>query len=201
MDEHCTAEDSDSLIFMLDNDVRFFPARRYITARSGMVINLTENSYRFLMLLLKGETDKQSIINQVWYEQRGAVSDSSYYGQIYSLRKMLDQVGISSSVIKTLPRRGVKYMGKVEMMADDSNIAASSPSSHLSVEPLDNQSNRVAVISESMLKEPSAEKQSAPDPSWINSRHFHVLVTIVAIISVCWLATLLVAIFIFLQLP
>jgi len=197
MDEHCIEEDaevSDSLIFMLDNGVRFFPARRYITARSGTVINLTENSYRFLMLLLKGETDKQSIINQVWYEQRGAVSDSSYYGQIYSLRKMLDQVGISSSMIKTLPRRGVKYMGKVETIMDDSGIFSGvsddNPPDKLQAES----SNVITVASES-----SYMKSLSPETSWINSRHFHVLMTIIAVISVCWLSTLLVAVFIFLQ--
>lgn len=200
MDEHCieegaeAAEASDSLIFMLDNGVRFFPARRYITARSGTVINLTENSYRFLMLLLKGETDKQSIINQVWYEQRGAVSDSSYYGQIYSLRKMLDQVGISSSMIKTLPRRGVKYMGKVEAIVDDSGISSGVSDDNLPEKLQAEKSNVITVVSES-----SAMKTLPPETSWFNSKHFHILVTIIAVISVCWLSTLLVAVFIFLQ--
>lgn len=199
MDEHDTAEDSDSLIFMLDNGVRFFPARRYITARSGTVINLTENSYRFLMLLLKGETDKQSIINQVWYEQRGAVSDSSYYGQIYSLRKMLDQVGISSSMIKTLPRRGVKYMGKVEIMLDDSGVSSWHSEDDICEELPESKSDAIAILSEDILTIPSTMKSLPPESSWINSKNFNVLVSIVAVIAVCWLSTLLVAVFIFLH--
>ncbi|OMI72455.1 membrane protein [Escherichia coli N36410PS] len=37
-----------------------------------------------------------------------------YYGQIYMLRKALDIAGLSSSLIKTIPRKGVRYLGKVE---------------------------------------------------------------------------------------
>ncbi|MRT58048.1 transcriptional regulator [Enterobacteriaceae bacterium RIT693] len=198
MDVHCTADQSDSLIYILENGVRFFPSRRYITARSGVVINLTENSYRFLTLLLKGETDKQNIINQVWHEQRGAVSDSSYYGQIYLLRKTLDQVGISSAMIKTLPRRGVKYMGKVEMIPDMAELSPTPLNHNESSGMQENKPEAEPVIRELSTSVVSNINNKFSEFAWFNSRHFHLLVTIIAIIAVCWLSTLAVAVFIFL---
>lgn len=183
MDKHSNRSDGDSLVFVLDNGVKFFPERRYIIDNSGTVINLSENGYRFLTLLLKGETDKHDIINQVWHEQRGSVSDSSYYGQIYSLRKILEQVGISSSIIKTLPRRGVKYMGKIEIVQElPSDIPVICP-----------QPETLPVQNSNLHN----YDKNAVDGSWINSRRWNVMITILAIIAVCWLSTLAVAIFMF----
>ena len=198
MDERRAVEDGKPLFFMLDNDVRFFPLQRYITTSTGLAISLTENSHRFLMLLLKGETDKQSIINQVWYEQRGAVSDSSYYGQIYALRKVLEQVGISSSMIKTLPRRGVKYMGKVVMIADDSDDSASCIQPGQPDEPRDGKADDVTINKVKLTGLPVMENVP-PEGTWIKSRHFHLLVSVLAVIAVCWLSTLVVAFLIFMK--
>lgn len=195
MDVHHTAGDSNGWVFILDNGVRFFPGRRYITDRTGAVINLTENSYRFFTLLLKGETDKQSIISQVWCEQRGAVSDSSYYGQIHFLRKMLAEVGISGAVIKTLPRRGVKYMGKVDVMPEDSVTSSTSDSvnKNTQVQEIGGEGTNQLAISDDVLQENLSVKTTLPlQGDWINSRNFNVLITIVAILSVCWLSTLVV---------
>lgn len=198
MDENSDQNDNDSLIFILDNGVKFFPERRYIIDSSGYVINLSENSYRFLTLLLKGETDKQNIINQVWHEQRGSVSDSSYYGQIYSLRKTLDLVGISSSVIKTLPRRGVKYMGKIEIVQE-----VSSEESVLTPQPaelpvlVDNKKPIIASIHSDQNNTLYDADKNVAGGSWINSRHWNIMITILAVIAVCWLSTLAVAIFMF----
>lgn len=190
MNEYNHSNNSEPLIFILDNGVKFFPERRYIADSSGFIINLSENSYRFLTLLLKGETDKQNIINQVWHEQRGSVSDSSYYGQIYSLRKTLDLVGISSSAIKTLPRRGVKYMGKVEMVQDVNSVSCqyNDLPNNLVTEPM-------SVTSQHVTYDTGNKNIEL---GWINSRHWNILITVMAVISVCWLTTLSVAVFIFL---
>lgn len=124
----------DDSIFILGDGIRFEPEKRCLINDFGTVINLPENSYRFLLLLLEGETDKQNIINQVWHEQRGSVSDSSYYGQIYMLRKSFDQIGLSSSLIKTIPRKGVKYMGSV--LRENKSIPDLATESRINVMPL-----------------------------------------------------------------
>ncbi|WP_044181598.1 transcriptional regulator [Phytobacter massiliensis] len=197
MDENCYNYDSDSIIFILDNGVKFFPERRCISDDSGVVINLSENSYRFLTLLLKGETDKQNIINQVWHEQRGSVSDSSYYGQIYSLRKTLDLVGISSSVIKTLPRRGVKYMGKVEIVQDLSESTPPQPQPDELTEQPDNYPPPTYPVAVIPQETPQSVSHKTAVPAWMNSRHWNILITIMAVMAVCWLSTLAVAVFLF----
>ncbi|AKA38254.1 hypothetical protein NE897_10125 [Yersinia ruckeri] len=97
--------------FELENGVIFSPARRYLHGPDAPPVILTENNIRFLQLLLNGITDKESIINEVWKEQNGAISESSYYGQIYMLRKAFNQVGLNESLIHTIPRKGVRYIG------------------------------------------------------------------------------------------
>jgi DNA-binding winged-HTH domains len=198
MDEHSNRSDTESVVFILDNGVKFFPDRRYVMGSAGQIINLSENSYRFLTLLLKGETDKQNIINQVWHEQRGSVSDSSYYGQIYALRKSLDMAGISVSVIKTLPRRGVKYMGKVEIIQDITSVLPTI--SAQPEEPLTRPDNNPLSMESSHLAQNNTLYDTGKNLSGgsrVNSRHWNLMITILAIIAVCWLSTLVVAIFIF----
>jgi DNA-binding winged helix-turn-helix (wHTH) protein len=207
---------NDQMIFLLENGVHFLPEERRIINESGAVVELSENSYRFLLLILNGEMDKQNIIEHVWSEQRGLVSDSSYYGQIYILRKALGLVGLPGTLIKTIPRKGVKYTGAVKQQTakiqeveidvpDMEAIAALSqyagvaqdveremtPDS-LPVEP-------VSVVSLSAPHGSSTDKTSfiTTAPEWYHSRRWNQLITVLAVIAVCWLTTLAFAIFYF----
>ncbi|AJI95769.1 hypothetical protein BD65_1353 [Yersinia ruckeri] len=111
--------------FELENGVIFSPARRYLYRPDASPVILTENNIRFLQLLLNGITDKESIINQVWKEQNGAISESSYYGQIYMLRKAFNQIGLNESLIHTIPRKGVRYIGSVKplLITEESHVS------------------------------------------------------------------------------
>lgn len=171
------------MTFLLDNGVKFVPEKRFLISVSGNSVNLSENSYRFLILLLEGENDKQKIINQIWHEQRGVVSDSSYYGQIYTLRKSFELVGLSSSLIKTIPRRGVKYVGKVsrdneELLtahADDAYSESTPPPS--GAQPLD-----TFFVNE--ITQPDSQETRRSRRSW------DVFISTLAVLAVCWLTTL-----------
>ncbi|ACQ67389.1 putative transcriptional regulator [Candidatus Hamiltonella defensa 5AT (Acyrthosiphon pisum)] len=105
--------ETSEIAFKLEGSVLFPPSERCLYGADGSVAILTENNLRFLLLLLNGVTEKEEIINQVWKEQRGAVSESSYYGQLYMLRKAFLQVGLKESLIRTIPRKGVQYTGNV----------------------------------------------------------------------------------------
>lgn len=109
--------ETNEIVFKLEGTVLFSPAQRCLNGPDGSVVILTENNLRFLQLLLNGVTEKEQIINQVWKEQRGAVSESSYYGQLYMLRKAFLQVGLKESLIHTIPRKGVRYTGSVSKIA------------------------------------------------------------------------------------
>ncbi|UXD26617.1 hypothetical protein FORC065_3883 [Yersinia enterocolitica] len=108
--------ETNEIVFKLEGTVLFSPAQRCLNGPNGLVVMLTENNLRFLQLLLSGVTEKEQIINQVWKEQRGAVSESSYYGQLYMLRKAFIQVGLKESLIHTIPRKGVRYTGSVSQI-------------------------------------------------------------------------------------
>lgn len=171
------------MTFLLDNGVKFIPEKRFLISVSGNVVSLSENSYRFLLLLLEGENDKQKIINQIWREQRGVVSDSSYYGQIYTLRKSFELVGLSSSLIKTIPRRGVKYVGKVSRKED-----AQLEEEYNEVYPeIVSSSHSVLSFPLPLSKKPysAAERNRHP-----RTRRWDVFISVLAVIAVCWLTTL-----------
>ncbi|MFU9139073.1 winged helix-turn-helix domain-containing protein [Erwinia tasmaniensis] len=172
------------MIYLLDENIQFIPEKGLLVSESGKTVNLSENSYRFLKLLLEGESSKQTIINQIWHEQRGVVSDSSYYGQIHSLRKSFELVGLPGSLIKTIPRRGVKYIGKVSTSNYNSPV-------------------NLVTINDTETPVTSTLISSSQNLSFIdkNSKGIHSrrnldrLFSILAVIAVCWLATLTVVVF------
>lgn len=205
---------NDQMIFALGNGVRFLPQERQIINDSGAIVELSENSYRFLLLILTGEMDKQNIIEQVWSEQKGLVSDSSYYGQIYILRKALGLVGLSGTLIKTIPRKGVKYTGSVvqqPIVAEDMLAAAPSITDQQSsseqteseaASEIENQTSVVVVSSAVPVLPPGIIEANANQAveearEWYQSRRWNQLITVLAVIAVCWLSTLAFAVFYF----
>ncbi|MBA0210491.1 MULTISPECIES: transcriptional regulator [Pectobacterium] len=174
----------DDVIFTLDNGVRFMPGKRCVISESGIVASLSENSYRFLVLLVTGETDKQEIISQVWYEQRGLVTDSSYYGQIYILRKALELVGLSGDLIKTVPRKGVIFLGKA--------VQEGSLDEYLVEHPLPDEMTVVSPVRSKIfsLENHNASPKKNKLSEWCNSPVWNKIISILAILSVCWLTTL-----------
>lgn len=195
MDDDVSKDDT---IFILGEGVRFEPKKRCLVNDFGTVINLPENSYRFLLLLLEGETNKQSIINQVWHEQRGSVSDSSYYGQIYMLRKSFDQIGLSSAFIKTIPRKGVKYMG--DLLREKTRAPDLAAESRDNIMPL---TTPVSFTEERDSPFDSIESNTEilqtgkQGKEWYHSRSWNVFISILALLAVCWISTLIVIVIFF----
>ncbi|MFL4556652.1 transcriptional regulator [Yersinia kristensenii] len=186
------------IVFKLEGTVLFSPAQRCLNGPGGSVVMLTENNLRFLQLLLNGVTEKEQIINQVWKEQRGAVSESSYYGQLYMLRKAFLQVGLKESLIHTIPRKGVRYTGSV------SQVTVSNDS--------DEQQNNDDIQQITTLPElPQITTYSLPvesvtprvplvnnKQSFLQSNGWKKLISLLAFFSFCWLSFLSVLIIIIL---
>ncbi|RWR03310.1 hypothetical protein ED28_03160 [[Pantoea] beijingensis] len=186
-------DEQERVTFILNGKVKFFPSRRCLAADDGTIVELSENSYRLLFLLLKGKTDKQTLINEVWSEQRGSVSESSYYGQLYLLRKAFSLAGLPNSLIKTIPRKGVKYVGNVseERMTDDgekTDMAAGDRPVNECEMIKDDEPGVIHVDETEAIIESKSQ-----NPEWYNSRSWNILVSSLAVLAVCWLTTLIFA--------
>lgn len=186
------------IVFKLEGTVLFSPAQRCLNGPNGSIVMLTENNLRFLQLLLNGVTEKEQIINQVWKEQRGAVSESSYYGQLYMLRKAFIQVGLKESLIHTIPRKGVRYTGSVSQImtskesenqstSDDNNKAVSLPAPSQIATPEILKNNVIPEIDPIYIKQ-----------SFLQSNRWKKLISLLAFFSFCWLSFLSVLVIIIL---
>ncbi|WP_159566008.1 winged helix-turn-helix domain-containing protein [Budvicia diplopodorum] len=183
--------------FKLENDVEFSPSERCLIGADGTVLELTENSLRFLILLLNGVTEKEKLIHQVWKEQSGAISESSYYGQLYALRKAFSQVGLRETLIRTIPRKGAQYVGKVTKIATEKPDSMPEKALHSSAQPepvqyiapLGGLDNTLVTA----LEKRESERQ-AKAANLFADRRWSFLVSILAVVAVCWLSTLSVLI-------
>lgn len=192
-------DEKEDVMFTLDKGVRFIPSKRCLIAAGGGVIGLSENNYRFLVLLLEGETDKQKIIKKVWHEQRGSVSESSYYGQLYLLRRAFNLVGLPHSLIKTIPRKGVKYIGYVasETVSDKAILDDIAEAEPFILED-DNANDNILDSVNSLKTKESADKHHLEGKtlrstmgSWYQTRSWNIFVTTLAVLAVCWLTTII----------
>ncbi|EKN3731616.1 TPA: transcriptional regulator [Yersinia enterocolitica] len=182
--------ETNEIVFKLEGTVLFSPAQRCLNGPNGLVVMLTENNLRFLQLLLNGVTEKEQIINQVWKEQRGAVSESSYYGQLYMLRKAFIQVGLKESLIHTIPRKGVRYTGSVsqitvykepEKQQDNNDIQ------QMAILPTAPQIDIPSLPPESVIPQ---TLQPASKQNFLQSYRWKKLISLLAFFSFCWLSFL-----------
>lgn len=193
-------------VFKLERTVLFSPAQRCLNGPEGTVVILTENNIRFLQLLLSGVTEKEQIINQVWREQRGAVSESSYYGQLYMLRKAFVQVGLKESLIHTIPRKGVRYTGSVEQIAVCNKREQQQNSHNIQSITADNTLTDDTLVENRQISTPSLPiknastlvPQSPVKQSFLQSHRWKKLISLLAFFSFCWLSFLSVLIVIIL---
>ncbi|CAJ0998333.1 hypothetical protein NVIRENTERO_03277 [Sodalis praecaptivus] len=187
------------LMFILDKGVVFIPEKRRLVSNGGRSIELSENSYRFLLLLLKGETDKQNLINQVWAEQRGSVSESSYYGQLYLLRKAFNLVGLPNSLIKTIPRKGVKYVGHVTSKVYQESLLMTledrAPAPTHTYEEKEKKYTSTPAPVHTGKTSRITKQLKATMCDWYQCRSWDIFVSLLAVLAMCWLTTLIFTIF------
>ncbi|CNK80843.1 membrane protein [Yersinia frederiksenii] len=190
--------ETNEIVFKLEGTVLFSPTQRCLNGPDGSVVILTENNLRFLQLLLNGVTEKEQIINQVWKEQRGAVSESSYYGQLYMLRKAFIQVGLKESLIHTIPRKGVRYTGSVSQIAvgeKPQNRQDSGDTGPITAMPEQPQENSLPLPENSMV---TVATHIHTKQSFLQSHRWKKMISLLALFSFCWLSFLSVLVIIIL---
>ena len=84
-------------------------------------VTLSSNEGHLLLALIEGATDKEDLIRRVWGDRGLIVSDSSYYKALHTLRHYLSEVGLDRSILKTLPRRGVVLLLKIEKVSGETS--------------------------------------------------------------------------------
>ncbi|WP_145931864.1 winged helix-turn-helix domain-containing protein [Yersinia bercovieri] len=188
--------ETNEIMFKLEETVLFSPAQRCLNGPNGAIAILTENNIRFLKLLLSGVTEKEQIINQVWKEQRGAVSESSYYGQLYMLRKAFVQVGLKESLIHTIPRKGVRYIGAVNQITTCDEATEQPQQSETSI--LSTAAPAPLALSPSMTSVVAQVALPPTKPGFLQSCRWKKLISLLAFFSFCWLSFLSVLVIIIL---
>ncbi|HDL8286303.1 TPA: hypothetical protein PXQ99_003115 [Yersinia enterocolitica] len=190
--------ETNEIVFKLEGTVLFSPAQRCLNGPDGSVVILTENNLRFLQLLLNGVTEKEQIINQVWKEQRGAVSESSYYGQLYMLRKAFLQVGLKESLIHTIPRKGVRYTGSVSKIAVCKEPQEQQNNTDMQQIPALPDVPQLTTLSLPIENIAPQEFQAQNKQSFLQSYRWKKLISLLAFFSFCWLSFLSILIMVIL---
>ena len=92
---------------------------KLLLSNTPLQVTLSSNEGHLLLALIEGVTDKEDLIRRVWGERGLIVSDNSYYKALHTLRHYLSEVGLDRSILKTLPRRGVVLLLKIERINDN----------------------------------------------------------------------------------
>ncbi|RRW88822.1 winged helix-turn-helix domain-containing protein [Pandoraea apista] len=86
---------------------------------NGRLTELNENESKLLALILGGLVSKSTVIQQVWGDKGLIVTDNSYHQLVRMVRNRLEEFGVSGRLIKTLPRQGLKFVGTVSMLTNE----------------------------------------------------------------------------------
>ncbi|HIG4596490.1 TPA: winged helix-turn-helix domain-containing protein [Klebsiella pneumoniae] len=84
-----------------------FDSARMTLANGNKIIKISESETNLLLAFHRGIYKKEDIIDFVWKNRAGCVSESSYYELINQMRNNFSLVGLKADDIVTRPRIGV----------------------------------------------------------------------------------------------
>ncbi|MGV2290543.1 winged helix-turn-helix domain-containing protein [Trinickia sp. YCB016] len=138
-----------------------FDSNLMTLSNGDLVTALAANETELLTLLMQGIATKQAVIEQVWESKGMVVTEGSYHQLVRALRLKLEEQGVSGSLIKTLPRLGLKFIGTVEPVAEaPASVVAPSPLP--SLEPAAEAGVSAGVSNETDADRIAAEASDAP---------------------------------------
>ncbi len=94
-------------------------ASRHELMRGDRMIPVEPQVFSLLVLLLRNAdrvVSKDELIAEIW--QGRAVSDTTLGSRIFALRKTLGDSGEAQAIIRTIPRRGFRFVADVQVEAD-----------------------------------------------------------------------------------
>ena len=109
------------------NSYRFGPfcldARERVLLRDGRVVPLTGKALTTLLILVRNNghlVKKSALMDQLWPEE--FVEEGNLTQQIFILRRAMGAPDENSRYIETIPRRGYRFVGKLEETAHDKRL-------------------------------------------------------------------------------
>jgi DNA-binding winged helix-turn-helix (wHTH) protein/tetratricopeptide (TPR) repeat protein len=125
-----------NLLYIFDNYV-LDPDRREL--RSGAsVVAIEPQVFDLLLHLIRHRelvVSRDELIESIWGGR--IVSESALSTRINAARSAVGDSGIEQRLIKTLPRKGVRFVGEVREERKPSEAASANPSEHRAVETID----------------------------------------------------------------
>lgn len=163
--------------YKLSDMVFFFPEESVLIPITdhGTQVSLTSHACACLLLLLdgRGELVSQSeFFLHVWESKGLYVTPNTFYQTMSILRKALRTSGINENVVRTVSKQGIKYIGKIEVIVEES------PSQHLDDERGD---GAVATSDVPESDPPQNDMDVSESYSFvINSKHIEFIVFLTA---------------------
>jgi len=117
--------------YLINDTVLYTPDEHRLTplGRRGKETILNTPVNRCLLLLLQNPGDvvrQETLLAEVWGKHGQYVTMNTLYQNILLLRRGMREAGIIISAIKTMPKVGVKFTGKVQWVEEDDNTHAES---------------------------------------------------------------------------
>lgn len=104
-----------------------FDSARMTLANGNKIIKISESETNLLLAFHRGIYKKEDIIDFVWKNRAGCVSESSYYKLINQMRNNFSLVGLKADDIVTRPRIGVSLSQPLEPFKNNVRKQANRP--------------------------------------------------------------------------
>src|ERR1700760_1771780 len=100
-------------------------------SRAGSPVHVEPQAFDLLVYLGQNRdrvVSKDDLIASVWGGR--VISDSTLTSRINAARTAVGDSGRQQNLIRTIPRKGLRFVGAVDTPADDSRSASADPTSH-----------------------------------------------------------------------
>jgi DNA-binding winged helix-turn-helix (wHTH) protein len=113
-------------IYLINETVLFIAAQHRLepVGEQGAATTLNVPVSRCLLLLLQnmGEVVSQKdFVYEVWESKGQFANTNTYFQSIHLLRKALKIAGIKDAVIKTIPKEGLKFVGRLTLLEENNS--------------------------------------------------------------------------------
>lgn len=112
--------------YVINDTVLYIPDEHRLKplGRRGKETLLNTPVNRCLLLLLKNPGDivrQETLLTEVWEKNGQYVTMNTLYQNVLLLRRGMREAGIIVSAIRTIPKIGVKFVGKVQLVEEEDN--------------------------------------------------------------------------------